>query len=241
MNVCAAVLQPSRAVMEVLFYTVARLSPRLSPLDAQTHDNLYCRIISSLTHQNMVLGLDALTPAAGGMTSQLSSSANPTAAGMMRSHLADRLMHFFVSLTRHFHENMHQAKVRKSQITDHDESVSHSRRQERAPVVRKGTAQSVVRRNINNSSVMSSGGLAESAGSATGDRLLVNGETGESSAKLTNGGAADDSSPGVNTPSDSDTESSDRGAIFKAVSSGDESERYWDGSGIDVPTTMDES
>ena len=88
-----AFLQITRGVIEVIFMTVARLLP----LNDVVHDDLYCRILSTLTHQNMVLNMDALYASSKSMSSRTSND-----SGTMRGHLADRLMHFFVALTRHF-------------------------------------------------------------------------------------------------------------------------------------------
>ena len=106
-------LQASRGVIEVLFYTVARLCP----LDGSTHDNLYCRIISTLSHQNMVLDVDYLHASQSStLAPHLARTSNT--AGVMRPNLADRLLHFFVTLACHFESNMRQAQVRKSQVVD---------------------------------------------------------------------------------------------------------------------------
>ena len=106
--------QASRGVMEVLFFTVARLAPLD---DARIHDQLVCRIVSTLTHQNMLLGMEQLPAGGAGGGRATSASIMRTsnaAAGMMRSQLADRLLAFFAQLTRHFQGAIHEGTMRRS-------------------------------------------------------------------------------------------------------------------------------
>ena len=100
--------------MEVLFFTVARLAPLD---DARLHDQLVCRIVSTLTHQNMLLGMEQLPAGGAGGGRSTSASIMRTsnaAAGMMRSQLADRLLAFFAQLTRHFQGAIHEGTMRRS-------------------------------------------------------------------------------------------------------------------------------
>ena len=105
----------SRGVVEVLFFTVARLLP----LEARQQDELFCRLLSTLTHQNMLLGLEYLqagvtSDSAAATTMSLTVTRTSNASGIMRSHLADKLMSFFAALTRHFHRMVHEGSLRRS-------------------------------------------------------------------------------------------------------------------------------
>ena len=76
--------------IQVLFGTVARLQP----LPQQILEDVFCRLLSTLTHQNMVLDLDHLLQTTG--RNSVHRTSNP--AGLMRSNVAERLMLFFHNL-----------------------------------------------------------------------------------------------------------------------------------------------
>ena len=81
--------QGARHTVELIFKTIARLEP----LDDEIERGVVQRVLSTLTHQNMVVEMDILASSNKTILKRTSSD-----MGLMRTNVASRMLYFFMRL-----------------------------------------------------------------------------------------------------------------------------------------------